>query len=77
MKLTYSLDNITYVDANGLHNLLKNKWESYTNSNLGIISLYDNRNTNSNFDATKIYVKFAIKEENRKLVLMNILHMTN
>ena len=63
VKLTYSLDQSTYVDADGLYDLLKTKWESYSDPNQGIISLYDNRNTNSNFEATKIYVKFAIKAQ--------------
>ena len=62
LKLTYSLDNNTYVNSDGLYDLLKTKWESYSDPNLGIISLYDNRNTNSNLESTKIYVKFAIKD---------------
>ena len=64
LKLTYSLDQSSaYVDANELYNLLQTKWQNYTDSNLGIISLYDNQNNNQNNVATKIYVKFAIKEQ--------------
>ncbi|WP_406602479.1 hypothetical protein ACJA29_03345 [Metamycoplasma sualvi] len=65
LKLTYSLDQSSYVDANALYNLLKTKWQNYNDSNLGIISLYNNDNQyqNNNNVATKIYVKFAVKND--------------
>ena len=64
LKLTYSLDQSSYADASALYNLLKTKWETYNDSNLGIISLYNNDNQyqNNNNVATKIYVKFAVKD---------------
>ena len=67
LKLTYSLDQSTYVDANSVYNLLQTKWQNYTDNNtLGIISLYNNYTNYQNNNATKIYVKFEIKESSDK-----------
>ncbi|MBD5423372.1 MAG: hypothetical protein HDR43_02665 [Mycoplasma sp.] len=65
LELKYSLNkNSDWTDADSLYEKLKNRWENYSDSNQGIIALYDKDNSNQN-NSTKIYIKLTNKNNTK------------